>query len=240
MENALFSLHWKEFKPEFKNDIKYLTQVNVVAHASATKSSMHTHRLFLHNRIYRASAPPNTETNPNLIPYGSNKMAGKQSHYRLNSSRASHRGAGFARCEAGKAFCFGGGAIIRAGKHTHAHALWGTFEFFFLFSKLSAPEHPSKWLSSIRAPNMVISGQLKCSISPEIINDPACTKTSKFPGIQIAVPEHLNSTPELYLKRSTFIIPGVTSPAQLAEILRSLVGIYSKYKLCDNVSSVLP
>ena len=202
-----------------------------MAHASASKRSMNSHRLFLHNRIFRASAPPSTETNANLMPYGSNRMAGKQSHYRLNSARATGEKAQVGHCQAGKAFCFGGGAIIRAGKHTHAHAVWGTLEFFFLFTRLAAPEHPSRWLSSIQAPNMVISGQLACKISPDIAKDPACTKTSKFPGIQIAVPEHLNSTPELYLKQSTFIIPGVTSPKQLADILRCVVAIYRRYKL---------
>jgi len=230
MENLLFSIYWKQFKSEFEEDVVYLAQVNVVAHASASKSSMNHHRMYLHNRIFRASAPPSTETNANLMPYGSNRMAGKQSHYRLNSSRASHVKPQVGHCQAGKAFCFGGGAIIRAGKHTHAHAVWGTLEFFFLFAKLTAPEHPSKWLSAIQAPNMVISGKLACAISEDIVNDPACTKTSKFPGIQVAVPEHLNSTPELYLKRSTFIVPGVTSPNQLAQILRALIAIYSKYK----------
>lgn len=233
MENLLFSLHWKRFKDEFEAGVVHLAQVNVVAHASASKRSMNGHRLFLHNRIFRASAPPSTETNANLMPCGSNRMAGKQSHYRLNSSRAQGEKQQIAHCQAGKAFCFGGGAIIRAGKHTHAHAMWGTLEFFFLFTRLAAPEHPSRWLSAIQAPNMVISGQFKHMISHTIANDPACTKTSKFPGIQITVPSHLNSTPELYLKRSTFIVPGVTSPNQLAEILRCVVAIYAKYKLSE-------
>ena len=231
MQSLLFSMHWSRYKKKFEPDIKHLTQVNVVAHASASQTSMNSHRLYLHNRIFRACAPPDTETNANLMPYGANRMAGKQSHYRLNSARAQDQKARIAYCEAGKAFCFGGGAIIRAGRHTHPHAIWGTLEFFFLFARLAAPEHPSKWLSAIQAPNMVVSGQLECIISDTIIKDPACTKTPKFPGIQIAVPEHLNSTPELYLKKSTFIIPGVTSPAQLDEILCCVVALYKKYKL---------
>ena len=230
MESLLFSKHWERFKKQFEPDVVKLSQVNVVAHASASHPTMNSHRMYLHNRIYRACAPPNTETNANLMPYGANRMAGKQSHYRLNSARAHGQKPKIGYCEAGKAFCFGGGAIIRAGKHTHPHAIWGTLEFFFLFTKLTAPEHSSKWLSAIQAPNMVVSGQLRCYISPDVIQDPACTKTPKFPGIQVAVPEHLNSTPELYLKKSTFIIPGITSPAQLAEILSHLTALYRKYK----------
>ena len=231
MESLLFSVNWASFKRRFEPDVTSLTQVNVVAHASATQESMNSHRLYLHNRIFRACAPPDTKTNANLMPYGSNRMAGKQSHYRLNSARATGHKPRIAYCEAGKAFCFGGGAIIRAGRHTHPHAIWGTLEFFFLFTKLANPEHPSKWLSAIQAPNMVVSGKLKHLISPDIVSDPSCTKTPKFPGIQIAVPDHLNSTPELYLKQSTFIVPGVTSPAQLAEILDCVVALYKKYRL---------
>ena len=196
--------------------IKHCVRSNVVSHSTYASP-----RLSFRGVIYGRRCKPCIPNSSKLARHAQIKTGVSACHYRINGHPKDRND--------GKLLVFQSGNAIRAGKHSHEDALLKMFNFNTWVRKTCGVHH--EWHTAVDNPNMVISGQFKHMISHTIANDPACTKTSKFPGIQITVPSHLNSTPELYLKRSTFIVPGVTSPNQLAEILRCIVAIYAKYKL---------
>ena len=227
MENIMFSIFWDEYKGKFEHAIQKLEQVNVVLHAKAEQH--HPQAIAFHNRIFGATNNGALPTAPRLAAYSSVKMAGKTSHYRLNGAAIGLKRPVAHGCQAGKILCFGSGNVIRAGKHTHAHGLERVFHFWnWVDKEANLPQ--KRWPAAIQAPNMVVSGKFKFNLDPAIKKHPMCTSTSKFPGIQVVMPKHLNATPEVYTKRGTFIVPGVTSPKQLDAVLSILVPLCESFK----------
>lgn len=92
------------------------------------------------------------------------------------------------------------------------------------------------WPAVHEAPNSVVTGQLKQMVSPSIKTDSVrVNHSTKFPGIALAVKQR-GVTPELYLRRSMLIIPGVTRTDELADVVNCITDIVSPY-LTDDVHS---
>lgn len=93
--------------------------------------------------------------------------------------------------------------LTRAGKATHADAFRATV-FFLKWSK------DPDWPVSLDTNNLVVNGQFVDPIPPNITsNFRRAGHSSKYPGIALRF-EGMQCTPEVYMKRSTFIVPGVT------------------------------
>ncbi len=222
----MFSIFWDEYKSKYTHAIEKLEQVNVVLHAKAEPN--HPQAAAFHNRLCGASNVGAIPTCPRLAAHSSVKMAGKTSHYRFNGGSTGIQKPPSWGCQAGKILCFGSGNAIRAGKHTHAHGLERVFQFWnWIDTAIGLPQ--KRWPAAIQAPNMVVSGKFKFALKASIADDDMCTSTPKFPGIQVTMPKHLNATPEIY-KRGTFIVPGVTSPKQLNDVLSILVPLCERYR----------
>lgn len=128
----------------------------------------------------------------------------------------------------GKFLIFGTGNVILAGRKTHASACLSSLRMSALLSK-HCDNSVALWPAVHSAPNSVVTGQLTSSISPSIKKSSIHTNSSsKFPGIALSVKEP-GVTPELYLRRSMVIIPGVTSPQQLSNVVKDISAITSPY-----------
>ena len=90
-----------------------------------------------------------------------------------------------------------------------------------------------KWFTGIATPNSVMSGAFVGNISEELKTYSRASHSTKFPGISISMfsGDSTNScTPEIYLRRGAFIIPGVKSAIDLSECCVELSSIYDNYK----------
>ena len=119
------------------------------------------------------------------------------------------------------------GNLIRAGKHTHADGLLSVIKFI-LWAK------QEKWFTGIATPNSVMNGSFVGTMDKSVSTYPKASSTNKFPGISISMhsEEKTNTcTPELYLRRGAFIVPGVKCPKDLVECLIELNKIYETYKV---------
>ena len=109
----------------------------------------------------------------------------------------------------GKMLIFRSGNMIRAGKHSHADALrclFATNQYIRRLCKL-----PHVWHTGIDHPNMVLSGKLHRPPGEGFKSHYLCTSSPKFPGV--AVKTGAGTTPEVYCKSGTYIIPGTTTIA---------------------------
>lgn len=99
--------------------------------------------------------------------------------------------------------------MIRAGKYTHGDAVSGAIAFVATLGG---------WPSAMSVPNTVISCQYRNPIHASIRNDWRASWTTKFPGIAVTFPD-IDTTVEVFLKRSTWISPGIRSPEHLADAM---------------------
>lgn len=224
-ENLLFSIAWSEFKDEFVPHIRYLNQVNVVMHATAEPPSPCARQRF-HSIVYGRDPCAEIRTASKIAPLSQGHTVSRRAHYRINGgpTRTEKALRGY---ESGKFLLFGTGNTIRAGKSSHAHAALAMYTFWAWVNK-AANLPPARWPSMISAPNMVVTGQFTEKISAGIKKDDRVTWSTKFPGIAVTTP--YGSTPELYLRQSRFIVPGVVSASQLAQILRVMVDLFETYR----------
>ena len=108
--------------------------------------------------------------------------------------------------------------MTRAGKATHADAFRAII-FFLRWS--NEPE----WPVLLDCNNMVVNGQFVNPIPESIKNNPRlASHSSKYPGIALNF-EDTRCTPEIYTKRSTFIIPGVTQPHTLSHCISKMASV---------------
>ena len=225
MSNLLLAEQFQGLKEWLSKDIIELSRVNVVLHGSASGGVVS--RRYRHNALYGVCESPEFQTVQSIVPHSLAHCTGTASHYRIaagHTTRGKRRKRGY---QAGKFLVFSTGNLIRAGKSNHAHAVLAMYQFYFSFNKVSGLGS-ARWPTSLSGPNAVVSGQFRNQISPKIKEDSLCTHTEKFPGIAVRTRE--NATPEIYLKRSAFIISGITSVAQLERIFKVLIDLYTKYK----------
>jgi len=142
----------------------------------------------------------------------------KQSHYRIRSNAN------------GKFLIFGTGNLILAGRRTHAAACLSSNKLIYLLAReLKRPI----FAVSHQSPNSVITGQLNCTISDTIKKSIQVNYSDKFPGIalQIKTP---GVTPELYLRKSMVIFPGIVSSNQLIQVIQEVEEMLTPYIVAPN------
>ena len=111
----------------------------------------------------------------------------------------------------GKLLVFQSGNTIRAGKHSHEDALRSLFRFNQFVRRAGGVPH--EWHAAIDHPNMVLSGKLAGRPREGFRDHWRCNYSQKFPGV--AVKTGSTTTPEVYPKSGTFIMPGTRDVASL-------------------------
>lgn len=204
----------------FKN-IKFISRENVVMHISMKPNCYkNCVRMALGCKpIIKAG------TGSSLIPKNNHKLAiysgadldSPFSHQRFNTGPH------------GKILHFSKNQnLIRAGKYTHSDSFLSVVRFLKW-----ANFEKSAWFTGLATPNSVMSGAFIGKITDKVKEYPRASFSDKFPGIAISMKSEksLNCcTPEIYLRRGAFIIPGVKRPSDLAECCEELCKIYSLYK----------
>lgn len=118
--------------------------------------------------------------------------------------------------------------MTRAGRSTPADA----FRAVALFLRWTRDPGWPVWLDTN---NIVLSGQFAEAIPRSITESKRLVNhSSKYPGLSLNF-EGTRCTPELYTKRSTFIIPGVTDPGTLADCIYRMGDVMAKHRRLDLV-----
>lgn len=204
--NLLFSrqlkLECKKLFPKFKA----VRIVNVVMHATRTRSPSRLRRLIL---------PP-----ANILK----KLKIDRSIYSTSEPYSPFEHDRYDAGKHGKILIFKKkGNIIRAGKHDVLDGYKGILFFLKWTNDLD-------WPTFICAPNIVLLCELKSQIPPNIKNHYLSSWSSKFPGVAINWPD-TSCTPELYLTSNKFILPGVTKPHEAVQVLSRLLKLLHEIRL---------
>lgn len=185
---------------------KSLVQSNVVLHSSL--KPVKSRRRHLANMFGRDM--------PTLIP-GDGKMRIVSAQTTPSSPFAHYK----IKTTTGTILLFKSSNIIRSGGYSVGRAVTSLFQFINYLRTACPDTHPVAWASAAAVPNSVYSGQFAEPVSPSFRTAACATFTSKFPGIAVTLPIRDRITPELFLKDSKFIIPGVKSPEALASALET-------------------
>lgn len=174
--------------------IEFFTRSNIVSH-----STYDSFRNAQRGRVYGRRCCPSLINTENLARISQLKAGVDTCHYRVSAHPSDRND--------GKILVFKSGNAIRAGKHTHEDSLRCMFLYNQFIRKLCNMHH--EWHAAIDMPNMVLSGKLKKQPSAKFKHHWRCNFSSKFPGVAVATNEA--TTPEVYPRTSTFIIPGTTT-----------------------------
>ena len=195
---------------------KYIKRSNIVMHTSIKQPST---RFWILSALYRTSPPTNLRHNPLFVAANLDMTKSKRPHYRIRTP---------AHAYDGKFLVFGTGNIIVAGTKSHSAAALGSVRMIRMLAKHSDPPLQNIWSSSMSVPNAVITGRLRYPVNESIKSSEFTNHSSKFPGIALRVNE-ARVTPELYLRRSMIIIPGLTSSKSLHNVLQNVEKIVEPY-----------
>lgn len=166
------------------------------------------------SRLYRANPPMSLKACPLLMAANLDKSKGRNPHYRVRTPAGAYDG---------KFLVFGTGNIIIAGAKSHSAAILAATRMTRMLS-LQTPDSRLLWPSMHAAPNAVLTGRLKYKVDDSIKTHPLTNYSSKFPGIALRV-SHKGVTPELYLRKSMIIIPGVTEAVATVRVIEDIVDI---------------
>lgn len=120
--------------------------------------------------------------------------------------------------------------MTRAGRSTAADSFLAVV-MFLRWTK--DPDWPI-WFDTN---NIVLSGQFAEEIPKSIVESQRLVNhSSKYPGISLNF-EGTRCTPELYTKRSTFIVPGVTTPATLTDCVAQMKKLMDKHRRLDRIQA---
>ena len=111
---------------------------------------------------------------------------------------------------------------IRSGGSSHACAIISLLKFVNYLRRIHPDTHGSIWVHAASIPNTVFCGQFTHSLSASFRQSALATYTSKFPGIAVTVSNSSRITPEVFLKDSKFILPGVKTAVALQQTLVEL------------------
>lgn len=196
--NLLFARHLKRQSKKLFPKFKALRIVNVVMHATRTRTPSRLRRHILpHSSILKRHKIDRSiySTSEPYSPFEHDRYdAGKHGKILIFKKK---------------------GNIIRAGKHDVLDGYKGILFFLKWTNDLD-------WPTFVCAPNIVLLGELKEVIPPSIKNHYLTSWSSKFPGIAVNWPD-TSCTPELYLSSNKFILPGVTNPPEAVKVLQRLL-----------------
>lgn len=139
----------------------------------------------------------------------SNNLASQFAHYRFHTTQN------------GQMLSFATGNTIRAGKYTHGDSVLAAIRFQQWVHHTTNKQQPP-WISACSTPNTVLTGKFKKALNPAFSTAWCISKSSKFPGHAVTVPETAGVTPEVFPTSSKFIVPGVTSVKTLRRALAHL------------------
>ena len=158
-----------------------------------------------------------------------------------DSSFTHHR---FSTKSHGKLLAFSTGNIIRAGKSTHADAFHALLAFLRWCRALNPKLH-GMWPMAVSMPNSVWSGQFNTSIDRCVLDHSVATHSDRFPGISLNFQNtNITSkiTPELFLKESKWIVPGVKDIVSLFNIVQELTTLHvncaTRGQILNNVKTL--
>lgn len=133
---------------------------------------------------------------------------------------------------------FNSNHLIRSGGGDTGTSFLTVLRFLNYLRTVSSKTHHNAWLSAISIPNSVYCGQFRHPIDTKIRESSFATYTSKFPGIAIALDMDDKITPELFLKASKFIVPGIKNQYMLITAIERLVEIVSPYFIKTNDAQI--
>lgn len=211
-----FGEHFNKLKDESIYPFTYLERSNIVHHTSVRVDKPAHFRQ--RTSVYRACAPIGIRTIDKLASINLELTKSRNTHYRVRTTD-------------GKFLCFGTGNIILAGRKNHATSCMSSTKMVRLFAhELRRPV----MAVSHQAPNSVITGKLAFDVDPAIKTDAFVGNCSpKFPGIALLLKNNIKPrcTPELYLRKGMVIMPGITTAAQLVEVIKEIGVLLEPYKI---------
>lgn len=124
---------------------------------------------------------------------------------------------------------------LRAGG-THASAFLSVLRYSNLANKVN--NTPLTWIGAAGAPNIVLSGNFKHSVSPSLGKHHRVTHTAKFPGYAVHTGSDgiYKATPEIFLG-GKFIMPGIKTPQHAQETLIELEAIVTPFLITEEPQS---
>ena len=196
----------KELHPKVARTFKSLRQANVVLHCDLNPGPRAQHLAALFGRDLPTSVPNSEEMQLISCPA---KPQTAFAHWKIKTT-------------AGTVLVFNSWHIIRSGGSSHACAITSLLQFVNFLRRRHKTTHGLIWPSAACIPNSVYAGQFNNQVSESFKNAPCATYTTKFPGIAVdlSIPEKV--TPELFLKASKFILPGVKTASTLSAALSAL------------------
>ena len=163
------------------------------------------HACSRHSAVYRGSSAAEIKTSATLAAFSHEPPRTAATHYRIAVADGPAEG---------KYLVFGTGNIIRAGKHTHADAVAKTAR---LIAELKRGKilDPGVYPAVMSCPNTVITGKFSGAINQDRLeSDWRVNSSKRFPGRSVSIKDS-KIVPEIYASDGRFIMPGVSSPAQL-------------------------
>ena len=185
---------------------KALRQANVVLHCDLNPGPRSRHLATMFGQDLPTSVPQNTDMQLISCPA---KPHSAFAHWKIKTT-------------AGTVLVFNSWHIIRSGGFSHACAITSLLKFVNFLRCRHKQSHGLVWPSSANIPNSVYAGQFTEKIDEQFKTAGCATHTSKFPGIAVALPLDAKVTPELFLKDSKFILPGVKTAHVLVSALAAL------------------
>lgn len=162
----------------------------------------------------------NLMANPVLMAANLDPSKGLTPHYRVRTPDAAYDG---------KYLVFGTGNIIIAGTKNHSAGMVAAMRMTRVLAR-HTPKSQLLWASAHSAPNTVVTARLNYTVGASVKKDSKSNYTDKFPGIALQV--SCNSiTPELYLRKSMVIIPGITRAADCVQALDEIIDITKQHRL---------
>lgn len=198
---AYFKLH-----PELADTYKYVRQANVVLHSQLCPGP----RAEFLGRLLGADLPTSTPCSPGLRLVSAQSTPGSTfAHFKIATT-------------GGTLLVFKSLHVIRSGGSSHGGAIVSLLKFVNYLRTLHPATHRWVWPSASSIPNSVYTGQFRRRVLPSFRSSSSATFTSKFPGIAVTLPLAEKITPELFLKDSKFILPGIKTERALCDTLLAL------------------
>ena len=124
---------------------------------------------------------------------------------------------------------FNSGQLIRSGGNSPGRAVISLLKFVNYIQRTHPLTHGHVWIGAATIPNSVFTGQFAYTVKDSFKADVQSTYTSKFPGIAVALGIQEKITPEVFLRRSKFILPGIKTAQSLAKASTALIHAVKPY-----------
>ena len=190
--------------------VEYVTRSNVVMHSTTAQTPKQLVLKRALGRNYKVTA-----RGPLMTALRSNNLASQFAHFRFFTKQN------------GQMLSFATGNTIRAGKHTHGDSVLAALRFQQWVHMTTDKKQPP-WISACSTPNTVLTGKFKGPLNASFSTAWCISKSSKFPGHAVTVPDTAGVTPEVFPTSAKFIVPGVTSVATLRRALDHLQTLQSQ------------